>query len=163
MARRVFFSFHYERDIWRASIVRNSWVTKADREAAGFWDASLWEETKRRGDAAIQRLIDGGLENTSVTVVLIGAETSSRRWVQYEITKSLERGNGLLGIYIHNIKDQAGRTDRKGDNPFAQFTARRDGRTIRLSDVCHTYDWVNDDGYSNLGKWVEKAAKDAGR
>jgi len=34
MARKVFFSFHYERDIWRASIVRNSWVTKPDREAA---------------------------------------------------------------------------------------------------------------------------------
>lgn len=32
MARRVFFSFHYERDIWRANQVRNRWITK-DREA----------------------------------------------------------------------------------------------------------------------------------
>ena len=47
MARRVFFSFHYERDIWRANVVRNSWVTQ-DREAAGFWDASLWEEAKKK-------------------------------------------------------------------------------------------------------------------
>jgi MTH538 TIR-like domain (DUF1863) len=47
MARRVFFSFHYERDIWRASIVRNSWVTKPDRQAAGFFDASIWEEAKK--------------------------------------------------------------------------------------------------------------------
>ncbi len=39
MARRVFFSFHYERDVWRAGQVRNSWVTK-DREEAGFWDAA---------------------------------------------------------------------------------------------------------------------------
>jgi len=38
MARRVFFSFHYERDNWRAGQARNSWVTK-DRESAGFWDA----------------------------------------------------------------------------------------------------------------------------
>lgn len=44
MARRVFFSFHYERDAWRAAQVRNSWVTKPDREAAGFWDAVAWED-----------------------------------------------------------------------------------------------------------------------
>ena len=48
MARRVFFSFHYERDIWRVNVVRNSWLTKG-REAAGFWDASLWEEAKKKG------------------------------------------------------------------------------------------------------------------
>ena len=59
MARRVFFSFHYERDIWRANQVRNSWVTQPDRESAGFFDASLWEEAKRKGDAAIKKMIDG--------------------------------------------------------------------------------------------------------
>ncbi|MDL1957599.1 MAG: TIR domain-containing protein [Candidatus Desulfofervidus auxilii] len=26
MARRVFFSFHYERDVWRANVVRNTIV-----------------------------------------------------------------------------------------------------------------------------------------
>jgi len=37
MARSVFFSFHYENDINRAMIVRNSWVTKGIQEA-GFKD-----------------------------------------------------------------------------------------------------------------------------
>ena len=90
MVRRVFFSFHYERDAWRASQVRNSWVTKPDREAAGFWDAAEWEKVKKQGDAAIKRWIDKGLEGTSVTVVLIGTETCSRKWVRYEIQKSHE-------------------------------------------------------------------------
>jgi hypothetical protein len=58
MARRVFFSFHYERDIWRASIVRNSWLTKKDREAAGFWDAAAWEEVKKKTKQDIQKWID---------------------------------------------------------------------------------------------------------
>ncbi len=49
MARRVFFSFHYERDVWRAGQVRNSWVTK-DREDAGFWDSASWEEVKKKGN-----------------------------------------------------------------------------------------------------------------
>ena len=62
MARRVFFSFHFERDVWRAGQVRNSWVTKADRESAGFWDAADWEEVKKKGDEAIKKWIDKQLE-----------------------------------------------------------------------------------------------------
>jgi hypothetical protein len=88
MATRVFFSFHYERDIWRASQIRNSWVTKPDREAAGFWDAAAWEEVKKKGEEAIKRWIDKQLGGTSVTVVFIGAETSERKYVQYEINQS---------------------------------------------------------------------------
>src|SRR3990172_610485 len=113
MARRVFFSFHYERDVSRANVVRNSWVTQ-DREAAGFFDAGLWEEAKRKGDAAIKKMIDDALQNTSVTAVLIGKETSSRPYVQYEIDQSMARGNGLVGVWINAIKNLAGETDEAG-------------------------------------------------
>ena len=161
MARRVFFSFHYERDIWRAEIVRNSWVTKPGREAAGFLDAAEREKLKRQGKEVVKRWIDKQLEGTSVTAVLIGAETSSRKWIKYEIEKSYERGNGLLGIYIHNIKDKDGNTDTKGNNPFDNIS--QDGKKEYLSKIYITYDWVNDDGYNNFGKWVERAALKAGR
>src|SRR5947208_12023575 len=107
MARRVFFSFHYQRDLWRVNIVRNSTVVEGVA-AAGFSDASLWEEAKRKGDAAIKSLIDKALDNTSVTVVLIGAQTASRKYVTYEIEQSIARGKGLLGVRIHNIKDKNG-------------------------------------------------------
>lgn len=40
MARRLSFSFHYEREVWRANVVRNSSVTE-ERGAAGFFDTSL--------------------------------------------------------------------------------------------------------------------------
>jgi len=163
MARRVFFSFHYERDIWRASQIRNSWVTKPDRESAGFWDAASWEEVKKKGEDAIKRWIDNQLNGTSVTVVLIGAETSERKYVGYEIQKSYQIGNGMLGIYIHNMKDQYGRTDYKGKNPFDNWYITRNGQKIYLSSFYKTYDWVYDRGYENLGDWIEKAAKDAGR
>ncbi len=98
MARRVFFSFYYERDVWRAGQVRNSWVTK-DRESAGFWDAAAWEEVQRKGPGAVEKWIDDQLTGTSVTVVLIGAETSTRPYVGYEIKQSYTKGNGMLGIY----------------------------------------------------------------
>lgn len=163
MARRVFFSFHYERDIWRASQVRNSWVTKPDREAAGFWDAASWEAVKKRGEEAIKRWINGQLSGTSVTVVLIGKETSSRKWVRYEIQQSYKRGNGMLGIYIHNIKDMFGQKDTKGNNQFGEICKDLYGNSVYFWQLYPTYDWVNDNGYKNLGYWVEKAAKKANK
>lgn len=162
MARRVFFSFHYERDIWRASIVRNSWLTQKDREEAGFWDTSLWEEAKKKGDEAIKRMINNALAGTSVTAVLIGAETSGRKWVKYEIRKSYEKGKGMLGVYIHNIKDSLGRTDKKGDNYFGEIGKDANGKSVYFFQLYPTYDWAKNDGYKNFGSWVEKAAKKAG-
>src|SRR3989344_1879047 len=113
MARRVFFSFHFERDAWRSGQVRNCWLTKPDRESAGYWDAAKWEEVKTKGDQAIKNWINNSLSGTSVTVVLIGAETSERVWVKYEISESYKRGNGILGIYIHNIKNSSSLADTK--------------------------------------------------
>ena len=163
MARRVFFAFHYERDIWRASQVRNSWVTKPDRKSAGFWDAADWEKVKKQGDDAIKRWINSQLEGTSVTVVLIGSETADRDWVKYEIKRSYQRGNGMLGVYIHNMKDINGFTDTKGSNPFANLYVDQNGKKVYLSDLYPTYDWANNNGYQNLGSWIEEAAKKAGK
>jgi hypothetical protein len=143
MARKVFFSFHYGRDLWRVNVVRNSGAIEGI-SAAGFHDASLWEETKSKGDVAVKKLIDSGLDGTTVTVVLIGAETANRKYVSYEVEQSVARRNGILGIRINNIKDRDGRNDPPGAVPVALLTI---GATI--------YTW--EDG--KLGDWVETAYK----
>ena len=103
MARRVFFSFHYD-DVTRANVVRNSdQITRQYEGAARFYDKSLWEETKKQGALAIKRMINRGLKGSSVTCVLIGQQTWHRRWVRYEILKSLVRGNGIMGVHIHDV------------------------------------------------------------
>jgi hypothetical protein len=107
MARRVFFSFHYDRDVWRANQVRNCNIV-AGADIAGFFDHSEYVEAKKKGKDGIARMIDRNLRRTSVTVVLIGKETSQRPWVRYEIKKSIERYNGLLGVRIHHLKNQYG-------------------------------------------------------
>ena len=163
MARRTFFSFHYENDVWRANIVRNSWITKADRETAGFIDAAEFEEVKKGGNIAIKRWINRQLEGTSVTVVLIGADTSNREYIKYEIQQSHARGNGLLGIYVHNLKDRYGNQSPKGSNQFGEIGRDSAGNTVYFSTHYPTYDWKDDDGYSNLGSWIEAAAKKVGR
>jgi len=147
MARSVFFSFKYKQDVSRAMVVRNSWVTQG-REAAGFIDAASFEDLKKQGDRVIKNWIDNQLDGTSVTVILVGEKTCDSRWVKYEIEKSIEIGNGLLGIDISKIKDLQG------------YTTERCGR---IPKGYNFYLWNNDDGYSNMGDWIEKAAKDAGR
>ncbi|MBI5791879.1 MAG: TIR domain-containing protein [Rhodocyclales bacterium] len=117
MAKRCFFSFHYQDVIdFRANVVRNHNVTKNDN--GGFFDASIWESAKKNGDIALKRLINSGLDNTSVTVVLVGSQTYARRWVQYEIMKSIERGHSVLGIHINGIRDKQGIVKAQGPNPF---------------------------------------------
>lgn len=146
MARHVFFSFKYE-DVSRAMVVRNSWVTQG-KQSAGFIDAADFEKVKRQGDAAIKRWIDGQLNGTSVTVVLVGQHTCNSRWVKYEIEKSIAIGNGLLGVDISKIKDFQGNvSDRCGQLPKGY----------------PFYLWNKNDGYKNMGDWIEKAAKAVGR
>lgn len=163
MGRSIFFSFHYQRDIFRVNIVRNHYLTKGGYNIAGYWDHSLWESVKKEGDLAIKRMINRGLKSTSVTVVLIGAETSTRPWVNYEIQKSHERGNGMIGIYIHNIRSINGYTDFPGGNPFDNFSTTLNGQNVYLSQIYPTYDWIHDNGYNNFSKWVESAAIAVGR
>ncbi len=116
MARRIYFSFHYDRDIMRAMMVRN--CNKVIKDDSFFYDSSLEEKVKREGEDAVKRFINTGIEGTSVTCVLVGAETYARRWVRYEIAKSLERGNGLFGIYLDSLSNFQGQYDARGPNPF---------------------------------------------
>jgi len=162
MARRVFFSFHYERDVWRAGQVRNSWVTQG-REAAGFWDAASWEEIKKKGEEEVKKWIRKQLDGTSVTVVLIGAQTTSREYVKYELEQSWEKGNGILGIYIHQMKDKDGKTDTKGSNSFGPIFTSSDDDKKYFFERFSTFDWIDNDGYNKLGEWIETAAKKAGK
>ncbi len=148
MARKVFFSFHYNRDNWRVSIVRNSNViSSCDKNP--FYDKAQWENIKRQGDQVVKNWIERQLAGTSVVVVLIGKETASRPWVKYEIKRAIELGKGLIGIDISKIKNRLGEVDDNGPNPLP-FGYRK-------------YLWNNEKGRENLGKWIEQAARDAGR
>lgn len=163
MARETFFSFHYKNDVWRAMQIRNSWVTKDDKKAAGFIDAADFEKLEKEGKDAIERWINKQLVGTSVTVVLIGSDTSKRPYVKYELQKSYQEGKGMLGIYIHKQEDRYGNTSTKGSNQFGEIGKDSNGKSVYFSTAYPCYDWVDDDGYNKMGDWIEKAAKAAGR
>tara|TARA_B110000902_G_scaffold148956_1_gene171579 strand:- start:24 stop:599 length:576 start_codon:yes stop_codon:yes gene_type:complete len=155
MAKRVFFSFHYQDVIdFRANVVRNHWLTKKDREDAGFFDASIWEEAKKKGNLSLKRLINGGLKNTSTTCVLVGSDTFNRKWVNYEIMKSVSIGNHILAVHINSIKGKDKKTKTKGPNPlyYLGYSFSKDGKTVNLYDYIDKK-WIK---YTDLDSYSVK-------
>ncbi len=119
MAKRVFFSFHYDDVVnFRANVVRNHWRFKLNRGDAGFFDASIWESSKRSGDESLKRLINAELDRTSVTCVLIGSHTWQRPWVRYELLKSFQRENKLVAVHINSIRGKDRQIKAYGQNPL---------------------------------------------
>ncbi len=158
MARRVFFSFHYERDVRRIVQIRNSWVVRPGGDAQPFYDKAEFEEAKKRA-GGIEQWIEEQLKGCSVTVVLFGAETYERDWVKHEIRRSHQLGKGMLAIDIQGVKDPQKGVDVPGRNPLLHWQANN----VPFTQLYKTYSWVRDDGYQNMSAWIEAAAKAAGR
>ena len=148
--RRVFFSFHYQRDVWRANQVRQSWrFREGNKNDEGFFDASLWEKSKRKGDEAIKSLIRDGIRDTSVTCVLAGRYTYQRRWVRYEIARSIVKRNGLLTVHIHKLKDADGRTSGPGPDPLEWMGIfRAENGSLYLAEKHPSGKWVQYSDYT---------------
>jgi hypothetical protein len=136
MARNIFFSFAYN-DVknFKVNVVRNSWLINNSAET--FVDGSIWESEKTKGPTVIKNLIETGMNKTSVTSVLIGEETANRRWVNYEIVKSFDKGNGILGIHINRIRGREQVISSRGLNPLDRlgFQISNDGKKIQFYEL----------------------------
>lgn len=156
MARKAFYSFHYQPDSHRASQVRNMGVIEGNQVVSD----NKWEEITDGGEAAIKKWIGEQLSGKSCAIVLIGNGTAGRMWINYEIIEAWNAKKGVLGIYIHNLKNLSGDQATKGSNPFSGITVGDD----KLSAIVKTYDppySTSTNVYShikdNLEDWVEKA------
>jgi hypothetical protein len=160
MARKAFFSFHYDPDCWRASQVRNMGMVDGNAPVSD----NDWESVKKGGDDAIKKWIANQLAGKSCTVVLVGENTYQRKWVLYEISKSWNDGKGVLGIRTHGLKNKDGNQGVSGGNPFSSITFNGNGKN--LSSVVKLYDppfTTSANVYNhikeNLSDWVEKAVE----
>jgi hypothetical protein len=156
--RRVFFSFHFKRDSFLVGQVRNSWLGNAAFAGQPYLDKAQWESIERQGDRAVQNWIDSQMKGTSVTVVLIGSETLQRRWVKYEIDKTLERGAGLIGVSLTGMTN----IDRVVEYKSCSI-AGTPFETKKYGSSYPVYNWSSDNGRQNLGMWIQQAAVRAGR
>lgn len=156
VARKVFYSFHYVPDSQRVAQVRSIGALEGNQ----LLSDNKWEEVTSAGEGAIKRWIGEQMAGRSCAVVLIGSATASRKWVKYEVEKAWNDGKGLVGIYIHNLKNLNGDQSNKGSNPFASLTVG----TTNLSSIVKAYDppyttstFVYSHIKENMVSWVEEA------
>ena len=158
MAKRVFYSFHYEPDNWRASQVRNIGVVEGNEPVKD----NDWETVTKGGEKAIEKWIDEQLDGRSCTIVLAGQKTADRKWIDHEIKRSWQLNKGVVGICIHNLKDKNGNQSLKGNNPFANFKLNGTpfSNIVKLYDPPYAdskavYDYI----VANLSYWVDEAVR----
>lgn len=152
--RQVFFSFHYDNDNFRARQVRD--MGKEDNSST-FSDND-WEEVKEKTDTKIKEWIDEQLNKRSCLVVLIGEKTANRKWINYEIEKAYELNKGIVGIYIHKLKNSLGEQDKKGNNPFDYLTLdeKKISKYIKcFESSCSSSIYVYDDIKENIKDLIE--------
>ena len=158
MTRRVFYSFHYKPDNWRVAKVRNIGAIEDNKPASD----NDWEEVTGKGDKAIQKWINDQLKGRSCVVVLIGEKTAGRKWIKYEIEEGWEAKKGVLGIYIHNLKDRDEKQSNKGSNPFKAFKIgdKSLSSIVKAYDPPHTTSaGVRNYIADHLEDWIEEAIR----
>lgn len=118
MARKCFYSFHYEPDSQRAAQVRQIGSIEGNKPASD----NDWETVTGGGDPAIEKWIASQMHGKSCTILLVGSNTAGRKWINHEIVKSWDKGMGIVGIHIHGLKNLNGKISTKGKNPFDCIT-----------------------------------------
>ncbi len=170
--RQVFFSFRFSYDAWRAGQVRNMGKVSDD---STFSDND-WETVRSKSDSSIEKWIKDQMRMRSCVVVLIGEHTSGRKWINYEIEQAWKSGKGIVGIYIHGLKDKEGNQAQKGKNPFEDFCIDTtfnyivhhhdpaDKDELNLAKVVKAHDapyststYVYDYIKENIANWIEEA------
>ena len=156
--RNCFYSFHYIPDNWRAATVRSIGVIDGNKPTSD----NDWESITKKGDAAIKDWIAGQLKGKSCVVVLVGSNTAGRKWINHEIIKGWDDGKGVVGIYVHGLKNNDGKVSSKGANPFSSIGYGNTGR--KLSTIVKCYDPQGSDSrerYSWISKHLANAVEEA--
>lgn len=162
MARKVFFSFHYERDSQRVSQIRECNSISQHFTRSPFLSKSEWESIERTGQTAVRNWIDKNMDGTSVIILCFGLKTSTRPWVKYELEKAHKENRGIIAIDLSGMSTMQHEIDSAGINPLKKAVDSSGTELFYYSNY-KTYHWINDCGRNNIDKWVEKASQLVGR
>lgn len=163
--RRVFYSFHYKPDAVRASQVRQIGVIEGNKPATdNEWEKITGGSDAATKDKAIKKWIADQMEGRTCTVVLVGQNTANRKWINHEIVKSWDDGMGVVGIYIHGLKNFEEQLSTKGENPFDYITHGVTKKKLSSIVKCYNptgsnskerYAWIE----QHLANAIEEAIK----
>lgn len=96
---RVFVSYHHRGDQGSVDRFRREYSETAEV----FTDSSITRAANSTDVNYLARVCREAITGTSVTIVLVGRQTGGRKFVDWEIMDTLEKGHGLLGILAPGV------------------------------------------------------------
>ncbi len=99
MTRRIFLSFDSD-DLNLVNLFRGQ-AANPNLEI-DFYDGSLKDGIDSQNADYIKSKIRPKIQNASVTVCLLGSNTHTSKWVDWELIVSQDAGNGIVGVRLHS-------------------------------------------------------------
>jgi hypothetical protein len=107
--RNVFISHHHKDDAHVDNLTKllgkNGFAIRNSSIRAKPANQKRLDE-ERVKDATIKRLLKMKMSWAGTIVVLVGKETHSRAWVNWEIEEAHRQGKNIVGVYEHGLKDK---------------------------------------------------------
>jgi len=145
--RKVFIS-HYKGDRNEVDIFIDNFCDVFSQKVLGANDNDEFIDSTNT-DYVMQRIREKYLEDSTVTIVLLGSCTHSRRYVDWEIKSSLLQGkmlpNGLIGIALPSQGSAVNLPERLAAN-------REQGNW-----TCYARCWRYPSSAQKLSQWIEDA------
>lgn len=154
MSKKIFFCFDYESDMDRALVVRDGWAAQG-KSAAGFIDQAAYEQIKREGLSNVCNWMDQQIEDSAVSVVLIGSETLSLPYIQHAVLKSVEKGMPIIGVHVEQLKDNNSVPSARGET-HTIIGKYPSGTPAYFDDIADgIYNYRSETGSQDLVQWIE--------
>ena len=140
----IFISYHYDSDNQIAREITE--IINTDKINVF---SVVRENEKKKDDEIIKNWVDEEIKKTRITILLISEKTFDRKYVSYELSKSLLNGNTVIPILIDSEenafnKDSINLVKKKLDKELS-------GRKLKIRK------WFQENGKENILRWLNEA------
>jgi hypothetical protein len=118
--RRIFVSYHHAHDQAYYDALSKTFHDRMDLVYDNSLDRQIDSDDT---NYVIQRIRDNFISGTSCTIVLCGPETYQRKYVDWEIKATLDKGHGLIGVGLPTVATHADRSARVPDRLLSNYNS----------------------------------------
>ena len=106
------------------------------------------EDEKEKDDEIVKNWVDEKIKGTKITILLISKETLDRKYVSYELEKSLSQRNSINPILIDSEENAF--DDEKIDLIIQKLDTELLGMKLKLRK------WYQENGKENILRWLNE-------
>ena len=139
----VFLSYHYDSD---NKIARQ--ITEIINTDTINIFTVIREDEKEKDDEIVKNWVDEKIKGTRITILLISKETLDRKYVSYELEKSLSQRNSIIPILIDSEENAF--DDEKIDLIIQKLDTELLGMKLKLRK------WYQENGKENILRWLNE-------